>query len=78
MLRAQRVGLGERFVLRQSVTAGWSSASTATNPVWRFSLLATLGDTTYFLAEGVTFGGGGTARYNFPESPHSFWSYRPA
>lgn len=47
-------------------------------PVWRFSLLATLGDTTYFLAEGVTFGGGGTARYNFPESPHSFWSYRPA
>ena len=43
-------------------------------PVWRFSLLATLGDSTYFLAEGVTFGGGGTARYNFPESPHSFWS----
>jgi hypothetical protein len=45
-------------------------------PVWRFSLLAALGDTTYFLAEGVTFGGGGTTRYNFPESPHSFWSYR--
>lgn len=44
-------------------------------PVWRFSLLATLADTTYFLAEGITFGGGGTARYNFPESPHSFWSY---
>jgi hypothetical protein len=46
-------------------------------PVWRFSLLAALGDTTYFLAEGITFGGGGTARYNFPESPHSFWSYSP-
>jgi hypothetical protein len=46
-------------------------------PVWRFSLLAALGGTTYFLAEGVTFGGGG-ARYNFPEAPHSFWSSSPA
>ncbi|MCB0876628.1 MAG: hypothetical protein KDB46_10595 [Solirubrobacterales bacterium] len=45
-------------------------------PVWRFSQLAALGATAYFLAEGVTFGRSGGARYGFPESPHSFWALR--
>ena len=53
-----------------------SYGSGVETPVWRFSQLAALGDTVYFLAEGITFGGGGGARYHFPESPHSFWSYR--
>lgn len=43
-------------------------------PVWRFSQLAALGETTYFLAEGVTFGKSGITQYGFPESPHSFWA----
>ncbi len=44
-------------------------------PVWRFSQLASLGETAYFLTEGITFGHGGGAQYNFPDAPHSFWSY---
>ena len=43
-------------------------------PVWRFSRLASLGDTTYFLAQGVTFSKGGGAQYNFPDAPNSFWA----
>jgi hypothetical protein len=43
-------------------------------PVWRFAQLAALGDTVYFLAEGVTFGKSGITQYGFPEAPSSFWS----
>jgi hypothetical protein len=44
--------------------------------VWRFARLAAVGETAYFLAEGITFSEKGGAQYGFPGSPVSFWSFR--
>lgn len=45
--------------------------------LWRFAQLASTGDTVFMLAEGITLEKTGEACYGCPDSPVSFWAYRP-